>query len=215
MRLALELDEGKPAALNGSRGYSRKGELPGNASMYYSLTRMPTRGTISVDGAEIEVSGRAGWTTSSVPACSSPARRAGTGWRCSSPTTPRSCSIACGAPTAAQDPASSGTFVDGRGVTRGLTAEDFEMSPTGWWTSPVSAARYPIAWNVRVPSLKLELTVKAAIPAQELRTERSTRVTYWEGAIVVRGRAGDAPVAGRGYLELTGYAGRPLSDVLR
>ncbi|HUO84997.1 MAG TPA: lipocalin family protein, partial [Thermoanaerobaculia bacterium] len=32
------------------------------------------------------------------------------------------------------------------------------------------------------------------------------RVTYWEGAVSVDGRAGSAPVSGLGYVELTGYA---------
>ena len=56
---------------------------------------------------------------------------------------------------------------------------------------------------------------QAAVDAQELRTDRSTGVTYWEGAIDVRGRRAGAEVAGRGYLEMTGYAGPPLSRVLR
>ncbi len=40
---------------------------------------------------------------------------------------------------------------------------------------------------------------------QELVTEKSTRVTYWEGACDVKTPAG-AP-AGRAYVEMTGYAG--------
>jgi predicted secreted hydrolase len=37
-------------------------------------------------------------------------------------------------------------------------------------------------------------------------TERSTQVTYWEGAVKVTGQVGDQPVIGQGYVELTGYA---------
>ena len=63
--------------------------------------------------------------------------------------------------------------------------------------------------------------------AQELRTRRSTNVTYWEGAVRVSGtsqpQAGDTrpspgasvPVTGVGYLELTGYSGAKMSDVMR
>ena len=40
----LVLDEGKPPAINGINGISQKGAQPGNASHYYSLTRMPTHG---------------------------------------------------------------------------------------------------------------------------------------------------------------------------
>jgi predicted secreted hydrolase len=31
-------------------------------------------------------------------------------------------------------------------------------------------------------------------------------VTYWEGSVSVRGKAGQGTVEGRGYVELTGYA---------
>jgi len=48
------------------------------------------------------------------------------------------------------------------------------------------------------------------MPNQELHTPRSTGVTYWEGAVDLSGG-----VRGRGYMELTGYSGVPLSDSLR
>ena len=44
--------------INGVDGISQKGAQAGNASHYYSLTRMPTRGTITVDGERFEVTGR-------------------------------------------------------------------------------------------------------------------------------------------------------------
>ena len=53
----LHLDENRPAVLHGDHGYSRKGAATGNASHYYSLTRMPTRGTIVLDGRAIGVAG--------------------------------------------------------------------------------------------------------------------------------------------------------------
>src|SRR5262245_44734339 len=53
----LILDEGKPPAINGINGINQKGARQGNASHYYSLTRMPTKGTIIVDGERFEVTG--------------------------------------------------------------------------------------------------------------------------------------------------------------
>jgi len=44
------------------------------------------------------------------------------------------------------------------------------------------------------------------MPDQELRTTKSTQITYWEGAVEVEGRSGNAQVTGMGYVELTGYA---------
>jgi len=43
---------------------------------------------------------------------------------------------------------------------------------------------------------------------QELRTGRSTQVTYWEGTIEATGTAQGKPLQGQGYMELTGYAER-------
>ena len=53
----LVLDEGKPPVIHGMNGISQKGSQAGNASHYYSLTRMPTRGTIMVDGERFTVTG--------------------------------------------------------------------------------------------------------------------------------------------------------------
>ncbi len=57
LAIALLLEPGKPWVAQGEQGYSRKGSAPGNASHYYSLTRMPTAGRLVVDGEAFEVSG--------------------------------------------------------------------------------------------------------------------------------------------------------------
>ena len=51
------LEEGKPPAINGVNGISQKGARAGGASHYYSLTRMPTRGSLTIDGERFEVEG--------------------------------------------------------------------------------------------------------------------------------------------------------------
>ena len=56
--------------LNGDRGLSQKGRQPGNASYYYSYTRMPTRGTVTVGYKTFEVQGSSWldreWSTSAL-----------------------------------------------------------------------------------------------------------------------------------------------------
>src|SRR5690606_37611117 len=54
----LRLDEGRRPTINGHDGISQKGRDAGNASHYYSLTRMPTRGAIVIDSERIEVTGQ-------------------------------------------------------------------------------------------------------------------------------------------------------------
>jgi predicted secreted hydrolase len=113
------------------------------------------------------------------------------------------------------DPHSSGTVVTVGGRPQTLTAAQFSLIPGATWLSPVSGATYPVEWTVSVPARDLHLEVTAALPDQELTTERSSGVTYWEGMIDVRGREGARQVVGRGYLEMTGYAGRPMGETLR
>jgi len=63
-------------------------------------------------------------------------------------------------------------------------------------------------WKVTIPSASIELEITPAFPEQELITNRSTRVTYWEGAVGIRGLAHGKSVNGNGYVEMTGYAGK-------
>jgi predicted secreted hydrolase len=87
------------------------------------------------------------------------------------------------------------------------------MTPGRLWTSPSSAARYPVEWTIRVPRESLDLHVTPVLDAQELSGARSG-VSYWEGAVDVGGADAGRPVTGRGYLEMTGYAGRALGELL-
>lgn len=63
---------------------------------------------------------------------------------------------------------------------------------------------YPIKWKVTIAAEEIELEITPAFPDQELITNRSPRVTYWEGAAQIRGQV----VNGNGYIEMTGYAGK-------
>ena len=63
-----------------------------------------------------------------------------------------------------------------------------------------------MSWTVSIPSRQIALDVATPLENQELATT-AAGVTYWEGLIDVRGTAGGRAVAGRGYLEMTGYKG--------
>jgi predicted secreted hydrolase len=106
------------------------------------------------------------------------------------------------------DPYSSGTLVQADGSTRHLKLNDYRVEVLGRWRSPTSGADYPMRWKVTLPAEQIELEINPAFQNQELITNRSTRVTYWEGAVDVRGRASGKSVSGAGYVEMTGYAGK-------
>lgn len=197
----LVLDAGKPLVLQGERGLSRKGPEPGNASYYYSLTRMPTTGTVRVGGRSFRVTGASWldreWSTS---ALSDDLQ----GWDWMALQLADSTELMLyrlRRPDGTAGPFSAGTFVHADGTSTSLGAADFEMLPVRDWRSPLDGVTYPVAWEVRAPALSLVLEVEAAFDAQEL----DVAVRYWEGSVRVRGSRAGLPTAGRGYLEMTGY----------
>jgi len=62
--------------------------------------------------------------------------------------------------------------------------------------------------SLRISAAPGNLEIDPVFPAQELITNRSTRVTYWEGAARIKGAVRDKAVTGSGYVEMTGYAGK-------
>ena len=211
----LELEPGRRPLLHGQAGLSQKGTREGNASHYYSLTRMPTRGSIRVDGREFEISGLS-WMDHEFGTSFLEPEQIGWDWFALQLDSGQDLMLfQLRRSDGRRDPHSGGTLLDASGQSRALGLSDFTMEPVKTWQSPHSGARYPIQWRLSLPGRKLRLTVTAAQPDQELRTPRSTRVTYWEGAVVVTGTCGADPVTGRGYLEMTGYSGRPMSAVFR
>lgn len=198
----LVLQPGKPPVLEGDRGLSRKGPEPGNASYYYSLTRMPAAGTVRLGGERFAVTGLAWmdreWSTSSLG-------RNQVGWDWFA------LQLSDGSDLmlyqlrhkdGSADPASSGTLVSPGDEVRRLALPDFQIAGSGVWRSPHSDARYPARWRIRIPSEKLDLEIRPALADQEL----DVSFRYWEGAVDVEGNRQGRPVRGRGYVELTGYA---------
>jgi predicted secreted hydrolase len=89
-----------------------------------------------------------------------------------------------------------------------LPKEAFVIRAASYWDSPKSKARYPSSWEVAVLSHDISLKVIPKLKDQELITEQSTQVTYWEGSVSVAGMVAGLQVTGSGYVELTGYAER-------
>jgi predicted secreted hydrolase len=209
----LDLEPGKEPVIHGQQGISQKGSQPGNASHYYSLTRMPTRGLLKIQGTEWRVTGMS-WMDHEFGTSFLEKEQVGWDWF--------SLQLDNGSDLmlfqlrradGSRDSHSSGTLVEPDGHAVGISAADFEMEPGPPWRSPHSGASYPFSWKIRIPRQSLDLTVKAALLDQELQTERSTGVTYWEGAITVWGTQQGKQLRGRGYLEMTGYLGAPMNTL--
>jgi predicted secreted hydrolase len=205
--VSLTLEESKPPAVNGVAGISQKGAQAGNASHYYSLTRMATRGTLSIDGATVPVTGTS-WMDHEFGTSFLEAGQQGWDWLSLQLDDGRELMLyQLRRADGSRDPHSSGTLVRRDGRTRHLSAGDFSLTPTGPTFKARSGATYPVAWRVAIPSEGVTLDVTTPLVDQELSTDKSSGITYWEGLIDIVGSAKGAPVRGRGYLEMTGYRG--------
>ena len=200
------LDEGKTPALNGVSGFSQKGAQPGNASNYYSLTRMPTRGTITIDGERFAVTGES-WMDHEFGTSFLEPGQQGWDWLSIQLDDRRELMLyQLRRADGSRDPRSSGTLVEADGRTRHLTAADFTLATTGARFTAPSGATYPVGWTIGIPGEGLTFTVSTPLANQELLT-LGAGVAYWEGMVQVAGNARGRPVTGRGYLEMTGYKG--------
>jgi predicted secreted hydrolase len=200
--LSLTMRPLTPPVLNGERGLSRKSGEPGNATYYYSIPRVSVAGTMLVDGRPLRVHGLA-WLDREWGSGSLGPRQTGWDWF--------GLQLGDGSCLmfyylrdrgSTEDPYSAGTWVDAGGQARPLSRGDVRLQVLSYWTD-AGGARYPSRWHLEVPATGLDVTVHPVLADQELVT--SPR--YWEGAVDVSGTRSGRPVAGRGYVELVGYAG--------
>jgi predicted secreted hydrolase len=199
--LDLSLEQGKSPVLEGDRGLSKKGPEPDNASYYYSLTRMPTSGILTVQGERFEVRGESWmdreWSTRALSS-----EQVGWNWFALRLDDGRELMFFhLRRRDGKKDAWSSGTLVDRDGTSRPLGADDVTVEPIGLWTSPRSNTEYPASFRLAVAAAALDLRVLPLLADQEL----DLTFRYWEGAVRIEGTAAGATAKGFGYLELTGY----------
>ena len=198
----LRLEAEKPMVLQGDGGYSQKGPERGNASRYFSWTRLAAEGRLTLEGDERRVAGQAWkdreWGTSALGE-----DLAGWDWF--------SVQLDDGhelmfyhlrREDGGVDPISKGLWVTPAGDSRVLGLEDVDLVATDEWQSPDGQATYPGGWQLTLPEEGLALELRPVVADQELR---AGVFRYWEGALAVSGERAGQPVSGHGYAELTGY----------
>lgn len=217
MAVELKLGPGKPVVIHGHDGISQKGASQGNASHYYSLTRMPTTGTITMGNERFDVFGES-WMDHEFGTTFLEKGTAGWDWF--------SAQLSDGSEfmlfqlrseAGKQNDRGSGvarfnagTFIAADGTVTALGSADFELVPGLVWRSP-SGAGYPQRWLIRIPGHGIDLACSATMPNQEFRAEATPGLNYWEGAVDYQGTVKGQIVTGHGYLEMTGYSGQSMS----
>lgn len=177
-------------------------------SYYYSRTRMPTGGTLTVDGEVLAVQGTSWFDHQWGDFIAV----GGGGWDWFALTlddgSARGIEVTLSFVRAADGsyPLIYGTWINGDGDFERIDGSEIQLTPTGDWTSPHTGAAWPSGWELKIPTRGLQVTITPDVKDQELDTRATTGVIYWEGSNVVRGSLDGRPVRGDAYVELTGYA---------
>ena len=196
----LRLQQTKPPALQGIAGLSQKSAALGNASHYYSLTRLQTAGELHIGGQSYQVSGLS-WLDHefSTSALGADAQ----GWDWFGLIFDDGSELMVGQIRLTEggiEPAFGGLLVLPDGSARALSSEQIDIQALAAWRSPHSGADYPAEWQISIRGeVPFSIRVSPLMADQELH---GAGIVYWEGAVQVSGDK-----SGYGYAELTGYAG--------
>ncbi len=196
----------KKAVLNGAGGDGVSFKDKGEASRYFSYSRMQLEGDIVWNGGETEHFNGSAWMDREFGTWTPTENQKGWDWF--SVQFDNDCELMCyqlrkGAGGVSEF--SSGTFIDRDGNATYLSKADFTIEPTSYWKSPRTGATYPSGWKLKVARFDLDLTVTPVLEDQELDTRGTTMIIYWEGACDVSGKVRGENACGRAYVELVGY----------
>lgn len=199
--LTLDANALLAPVLNGDKGLSRKSSEPGSASYYYSIPRVAVRGRLVRDGQPLDVQGLA-WVDREWGSGTLSKSEQGWDWFALQLKDGSTLMFyALRTRDGGRDPNSAGTWVNASGQSQALSNDDVQIDVADYWTNP-RGARYPSRWRLRVPMAGIDVDVRPVLPNQEL----TTFTRYWEGAVDVTEAGRDPRRAGRGYVELVGYA---------
>jgi predicted secreted hydrolase len=198
--LDLLLNPRKPLVLQGDKGLSQKSYESGNASYYYSFTRLDSRGTLIHNNNAKHLKGNSWldreWSTSALSK-----QQQGWDWFSLQLDDGRDVMFyQLREKNGNSSPFSSGVLVDVEGGTLTLDNQHVTLTPVEYWQYKQSS--YPIKWQLQIrhPQFQRDWIISAPIQNQHLKLS----VSYWEGAIDVIDQATNTNL-GHGFLEMTGY----------
>lgn len=194
--LELELNPVKEFTLQGDRGLSQKNKEEGNASYYYSYTRIATKGNITIKGKSYELEGLSWmdreWSTSALSENQE-------GWDWFSLQLDNNSELMfyqLRNKDGSIDEYSSGIYISPEGEKIRIARDEIELTPLSVWQD-----KYPIKWSITIPKLDLQLKLDSFLKNQLLNFS----IPYWEGCVGIKGLFKGKDIKGSGYLEMTGY----------
>lgn len=202
----LNLKSMKPLVLHGNEGFSQKGPHPGQASYYSSLTRLNGKGSIRIGEKEIRLDEAQAWMDHEVTSKGLPENIAGWDWFAIQLDNGEEMMLyQLRTRDYQKDVFSKGSYIQKDGNVIPLKEDDYSIESMDTWKSPKSDIVYPNGWKIKVKKTGHEFRITPTVAAQELLTEKSTGVNYWEGRCLVEGVWKEQMIEGSAYVELTGY----------
>jgi predicted secreted hydrolase len=207
--IALTCRDGRGPILQGAGGVNAKGQGLGQASYYYSMTRLKTHGSLQISGKTYTVDGQS-WMDHEFSSNALSPRQIGWDWLGLTLDDGTDLMIYRLRNASGGADYLSGTLISTDARPRYLQAADLKLTGTNPWKSPATGGAYPQVWKLEIAGRE-PLSIQSLLPNQELVTPGSTDVNYFEGAVDVLDSGGQH--AGQGYLEMTGYS-KPLGGAL-
>ena len=202
LRYELECRPTLATLFHGEGGFSPKSASGREGSLYFSQTRMATRGRVWLDGQEVAVQGTS-WLDREIFTSTLAAGQVGWDWFALRLDDGSDYMLYRLRDAGGRTDFALGSRRQDGGEGRLLEAAQWRLEPGQVWTSPDTGSPYPVTWKLTVPGQDQPLLVEALFPEQENVSER-TGIHYWEGAVQVKAWP-DGEVLGQGFVELTGY----------
>jgi predicted secreted hydrolase len=188
----------------GDNGFSRKGNCPSCASIYYSIPGLQLTASL-LRGGELQELRGVGWMDHEYMSHSLEKSQKGWDWMGLTFKDGKHLMIFRLRGEKGAADYVSGTLRTASGSIQ-LGAQDLSMTPLERWRSSESGAEYPVSWRLEIPAHSISVVVSARVSACEVGGEGGQDgeglLRYWEGPVA----AADESVVG--YLEMTGYSGK-------
>ncbi|OGJ11893.1 hypothetical protein A2467_02620 [Candidatus Nomurabacteria bacterium RIFOXYC2_FULL_36_8] len=192
----LILCSNKKPLLEGGHGYVG---TPENGSYYYSFTDLSVTGSININGADVEVEGKAWmdhqWANTTYKGKSDR-------WTWFSFQLENGTEIMCveyDSPTIGTDILID--IIDKDGNQKQYNKA--KIKSTGqYWRSKRTKTKYPLSWQIEIKEADMIIKTKALAKEQEMIFGQ---INYWEGPMDVIVEIKGKKVKGKSYMELVGY----------
>ena len=193
--LNLVLISKKKPLLEGGHGYVGTHQ---NGSYYYSFTDLKVSGTLSIEGKEIEVWGKA-WMDHQWADTSYKEKK--DKWTWFSFHLDNGTEIMC---VEYDKETGSDILVDIIDKHGNQTQyKKAKLTPIGeFWKSKKTKAKYPLSWKIEIDDGDIVIETESLVKDQEMIFGQ---INYWEGPLRVTAVINNDRIKGKGFMELVGY----------